>query len=185
MNSVRPVFLDRDGVINVDRGYVHRWDDFEFVPGVSKGLRQLSSAGHPLVVVTNQSGIGRGYFSETEFEDLTRRMRAHLTSLGISLTAVYHCPHHPEATVESYRRDCDCRKPAPGLLFRAADQLNLDLSRAIMVGDSARDLESAARAGVPHRILLGQPKDMLSSALATFSAPTFADATEHILGLDD
>jgi D-glycero-D-manno-heptose 1,7-bisphosphate phosphatase len=137
----RAVFLDRDGVINVDRGYVHRIEDFEFVPGIPFMLRELQLDGWRLVVVTNQSGIGRGLFTEDDYERVTQHMREQLAAHGVRLDGVYHCPHAPE-------QGCGCRKPAPGMLLRAAASLGLDLSRSVLVGDKESDMQAAHAAGL-------------------------------------
>ena len=159
MTSPRPAlrpaaFLDRDGVINVDRGYVFRRGDFEFVPGVLEGARRLSELGYALVVVTNQSGIGRGLYTEDDFHGLTRWMAESFAAAGAPIAGVYFCPHHPTEASGAFRRDCECRKPAPGMLTRAAQELALDLPASVMFGDRASDLQAAAAAGVARRILL-------------------------------
>jgi D-glycero-D-manno-heptose 1,7-bisphosphate phosphatase len=148
-------FLDRDGVINIDHGYVYRREDFQFVPGVLDAARGLAQQGLALVVVTNQSGIGRGLYSEDDFYQLTDWMKAQFADAGAPLAGVYFCPHHPDDAIGAYRRDCECRKPAPGLLLQAARELKLDLARSVLFGDKASDLQAARAAGVPHRVLLG------------------------------
>jgi len=149
-------FLDRDGVINEDHGYVHRWDDFEFVPGVVDGLGRLQAAGYALVVITNQSGIARGFYDEAALGLLHDRLRATLAGQGIELAAIEYCPHLPagQATVERYALACDCRKPAPGMILRAARALDLDLSRSLLFGDRASDVDAGRRAGVGRCVLL-------------------------------
>jgi len=151
----RAAFLDRDGVINVDRGYVSRREDFTFVPGVIEGARQLHELGYALVVVTNQSGIGRGLYSKDDFDTLTAWMKAEFANAGAPLAGVYFCPHHPSEAFGADRRACDCRKPAPGMLLTAAQELKLRLSACVMFGDKETDLEAARAAGVPLRVLLG------------------------------
>jgi ADP-L-glycero-D-manno-heptose 6-epimerase len=148
-------FLDRDGVINIDRGYVSRREDFTFVPGVIEGARQLHELGYALVVVTNQSGIGRGHYSKDAFDALTAWMKAEFAVASAPLAGVYFCPHHPSEAVGDYRRECDCRKPAPGMLFAAARELGIRLSASAMFGDKTSDLEAARAAGVSLRVLLG------------------------------
>lgn len=141
-------FLDRDGVINRDRAYVSRWEDFEFVPGAVDAMRRLKKAGYALVVVTNQSGIARGYYSEAQYQALTAAMQQALANAGAAVDAVYHCPHHPKGKVAELAIDCDCRKPAPGMILRAAKELNLSLPDSILVGDKPSDIEAARAAGV-------------------------------------
>lgn len=153
--GVRAAFLDRDGVINIDHGYVSRREDFTFVPGVIEGGRLLHELGYALVVVTNQSGIGRGLYSKGDFDALTEWMKAEFAGAGAPLAGVYFCPHHPTDAFGAYRRTCDCRKPAPGMFLAAARELGIRLSASAMFGDKVSDLEAARSAGVPLRILLG------------------------------
>jgi len=144
----KAAFLDRDGVINRDRAYVSRWEDFEVVPGAVDAMRRLKTAGYALVVVTNQSGIARGYYSEAQYQALTAAMQQALLDAGAAVDAVYHCPHHPKGKVAELAIDCDCRKPAPGMILRAAKELNLSLADSILVGDKPSDIEAARAAGV-------------------------------------
>jgi len=157
--TVAAVFLDRDGVINVDSGYVGDWDNFLFVPGAIEAMRTLCVAGYALVVVTNQSGIGRGFYTEEDFHVLTERMCKELSQCGVSIAGVYFCPHLPEATLPHYRKTCDCRKPRPGLIHRAMEELDIDLARSAMVGDKDSDMEAALASGIPHRyhVINGEP----------------------------
>lgn len=153
--ALRPAaFLDRDGVINVDHGYVCRREDFEFVPGVLEGARRLHALGYALVVTTNQSGIGRGLYTESDFAELSDWMRGRFAEAGAPLAGIYFCPHHPTEADGVYRVACACRKPAPGMLLQAATELGLDLGRSALFGDRASDLEAARAAGVPTRVLL-------------------------------
>jgi D-glycero-D-manno-heptose 1,7-bisphosphate phosphatase len=145
----RAAFLDRDGVINVDRGYVHRVEDFEFVPGALEACRELSRRGWLLVIATNQSGIGRGLYREEDFQRLTGWMRARFDQHGAPLAGVYFCPHHPADA-------CECRKPAPGMLLAAARELSLDLGRSMLFGDKCEDLMAARAAGIARRVLLAK-----------------------------
>ncbi|WP_018137965.1 MULTISPECIES: D-glycero-beta-D-manno-heptose 1,7-bisphosphate 7-phosphatase [unclassified Thioalkalivibrio] len=151
--SARALFLDRDGVINVDHGYVHRPDQVEFVPGIFELVAAATSRHWPVVVVTNQSGIGRGYYGDSDFRQLTDWMRERFAERGGRIEAVYHCPHHPHDAQPDYRRACPDRKPEPGMLLRARDDLDLDLPGSVLVGDRASDLEAARRAGVGARLL--------------------------------
>jgi D-glycero-D-manno-heptose 1,7-bisphosphate phosphatase len=150
----KAAFIDRDGVINLDRGYVHRWEDFEFVPGAVDAMRRLGSAGYALVVVTNQSGIARGLYDEHDVEVLGAKLREHLARENVHLAAIEYCPHLPEGSVPAFARTCDCRKPEPGMIVRAAQSLQLDLARSVLFGDKSSDIEAARRAGVSWHALL-------------------------------
>jgi len=177
----RAAFIDRDGVVNIDHGYVFRREDFQFVPGTLSACAQLHRRGLALVVVTNQSGIGRGLYGEDDYRRLTEWMRAEFAAAGAPLAGVYHCPHHPQAPLAEYRRACDCRKPAPGMLLAAARELSLDLSRSLLFGDKASDIEAAVAAGVPQRVLLGTDGRALPPAeLAPRATARFASLAEAV-----
>jgi D-glycero-D-manno-heptose 1,7-bisphosphate phosphatase len=144
------LFLDRDGVINLDRDYIYRPEQFEFVPGIFELARfWTNKLRRPIVVVTNQSGIGRGYFDENAYAKLTRWMCDRFASEGTSITRVYHCPYHP-------LDDHPWRKPKPGMLLQAASDLKLDPGRCAIIGDKMSDMEAGATAGIGLRILLGR-----------------------------
>jgi D-glycero-D-manno-heptose 1,7-bisphosphate phosphatase len=149
------LFLDRDGVINVDRGHIHRSDQFEFVPGIFQLARfWTNELRRPIVVVTNQSGIGRGYFDESAYAHLTRWMCDRFEAERAAITRVYHCPYHPVHGVGEYRRDHPWRKPNPGMILQAVSDLGLDPARCAIVGDKKSDIEAGAAAGLGLRILL-------------------------------
>lgn len=147
---LRPtLFLDRDGVLNEDLGYVSRWEDFRFIPGAARTVREANRSGWLVIVATNQSGIGRGYYSEADMQALHARMAEALAAEGARIDAIYHCPHHPEATVAAYRHpDPPLRKPNPGMLLQAIAEWPVDVARSLMVGDKEADMEAARRAGV-------------------------------------
>ena len=147
--EARPaIFLDRDGVINQERDYVHKIDEFHFVDGVFDACREMSKAGYRLIIITNQAGIARGYYTEDEFHHLTKWMLDEFRRHGVEIDDVYYCPHHPVHGVGKYRRDCDCRKPAPGMILRAAKEHSLDLRRSVLVGDKVSDIEAGRAAGI-------------------------------------
>jgi D-glycero-D-manno-heptose 1,7-bisphosphate phosphatase len=177
----RAAFLDRDGVINVDRGYVHRIEDFEFVPGTLEACRELARRGWLLVVATNQSGIGRGLYTVQDFHALTDWMRARFERSGAPLAGVYYCPHHPTDAIDGFRIQCDCRKPQPGMLLAAARDLSLDLVQSVLFGDKCEDLLAAQAAGIAHRVLLGKdgrvhPRDDCAPGLAMARFASLRDA---------
>jgi D-glycero-D-manno-heptose 1,7-bisphosphate phosphatase len=144
----KAAFVDRDGVIIVDSGFLHRVEDLVFLHGAIEGLQRLQAGGYLLVVITNQSGIARGLYTEADYLRLTAYMQQRLLAAGVQLSAVEYCPHLPDAAIARYRLDCDCRKPRPGMLERAAAALNIDLSASILVGDRATDIQAGRSAGV-------------------------------------
>ncbi|MGI4758971.1 MAG: D-glycero-alpha-D-manno-heptose-1,7-bisphosphate 7-phosphatase [Janthinobacterium lividum] len=146
---LRPaLFLDRDGVINVDTGFVYRPQDCILIEGIAPLVRTANQLGYFTCVVTNQSGIGRGLYTEQDFHSFMHHMRQELGVLGARIDAVYFCPFHPEHGVGVYRRESECRKPAPGMLRLAAQEHRLDLRRSAMVGDRCSDLVAGEAAGV-------------------------------------
>ena len=171
------VFIDRDGVINVDHGYVHKVDDFEYIDGVFEATRKLKEMGYLLVLVTNQSGIARGMFSEDEFMSLTEWMDWNFVDNGVEFDGIYYCPHHPEHGVGDYKQDCDCRKPKPGMLNTAKSFLKIDMDNSVMIGDKAEDMMAAEAAGVGTRILVktGKPVTEKGELLASAVLDSIAD----------
>ena len=143
----KAVFLDRDGTLNIDHGYVHKIDAFQFIEGSIDALKALKEMGYLLVLVTNQSGIARGYFSEDQFLQLTEWMDWSLADRGVDLDGIYYCPHHPEGKGE-YKEDCECRKPKSGMLLEAIKALRIDPAQSIMVGDKIEDLKAGIGAKV-------------------------------------
>lgn len=150
----RALFLDRDGVINEEIGYLIRSEDVRFVPGLFPLLRTAVELGYRLVVVTNQSGIARGLYTETEFHALMEWVAAELARERITLDCIYYCPYHPEHGEGQYRREHPDRKPGPGMLLRAAEELSLDLQQSLMVGDRCSDIAAANAAGLREAFLL-------------------------------
>jgi D-glycero-D-manno-heptose 1,7-bisphosphate phosphatase len=154
------LFVDRDGVINVDHGYVHRPEQFEFVPGIFRLARfWANELRRPIVVITNQSGIGRGHFDEGAYADLTRWMCNRFEAEGATIARVYHCPYHPVHGIGEYRRDHPWRKPNPGMILQAISDLGLDPARCAIVGDKMSDIEAGAAAGLGLRILVAARPD--------------------------
>lgn len=163
----RVLFLDRDGIVNVNHGYVHRREDTDWIPGIFDLCRAAVAAGLGLVVVTNQAGIARGYYSAESFADYTRWMHGCFAREGAGVLATYFCPHHPEGAVAGLAVPCGCRKPAPGMLLRAAHDLQIDLAGSLLLGDSASDVAAAESAGVPVAMLC---KDAQVRGLAHLAA---------------
>ena len=163
----RAVFLDRDGVLIEDTGYPDDPDRIPLLPGVAEGLARLQAANWRLIVVTNQSGIARGKFTLDRLADIHDRLRSQLTEAGISLDALYFCPHHPEAPLPEFHHACDHRKPLPGMLLSAARDLHLDLSQCWMIGDKESDVRAGHAAGC--------------RTVRLTAGPTAADATARDL----
>lgn len=156
MNRRPAVFLDRDGTINEQMGYVNHLSRFVLLPGVAQAVRLLNEHGIPAVVVTNQSGLARGYFPPALLDAVHAEMERLLAAEGARIDGIYVCPHHPEAKVAQYRQSCRCRKPLPGLLEQAAADLHLDLARSFIVGDRWSDLECGVLVGAtPVLVLTG------------------------------
>lgn len=150
------LFLDRDGVINVDRGYVHRIEDFEFIDGIFELCRCAKALGYKLVVATNQAGIGRGLYTEEQFHALTDWMKARFAEEGAALDGVYFCPTHPTAGIGAFRVESTFRKPGPGMLLQAARELDIQLAKSMMLGDKTSDRAAARNAGVGYFWHVGQ-----------------------------
>jgi D-glycero-D-manno-heptose 1,7-bisphosphate phosphatase len=148
------LFLDRDGVINQEINYLHRIEDFEFIPGIFSACRFFQARGYRLIVVTNQAGIGRGYYSEADFHTLNSWMLAQFQRQGIHITHTYFSPYHPTEGIGSYRCDHADRKPNPGMLHRAQQDWQIDLSQSILVGDKESDIQAGLRAGLSQTILV-------------------------------
>lgn len=176
------VFLDRDGVINVDHGYVHDEHDFEFIDGVFEATKQLKQMGYLLVLVTNQSGIARGKFSEDRFLSLTQWMDWNFVDHGVEFDGFYYCPHHPDYGDD---RDCECRKPKPGMFQSAQRFLDIDMAKSVMVGDKAQDLMAAEAAGVGQKILVrsGKPVTEQGEALASVVLDSLADVPHYLTNI--
>lgn len=145
--SLRAVFLDKDGTLVEDVPYNVDPAHVRLTPGAVDGLRALHAAGYRFIVISNQSGVARGYFGEPALRAVEARLQELLAHAGVALTGFYYCPHHPEGSVAGYARDCCCRKPAPGLILRAARDHDVDLGRSWLIGDILHDIEAGRRAG--------------------------------------
>ncbi len=139
--------MDRDGVIIEDTGYIGRVDRCRFLPGVTQAVKLLNAAGFKVIVVTNQSGVARGYFSEEAVREVNQFVTEKLAREGALIDRIYYCPHHKDGIIENYRKDCYCRKPNPGMIEQAVLDLGLDISKSFLIGDKASDIEAGRRAG--------------------------------------
>jgi D-glycero-D-manno-heptose 1,7-bisphosphate phosphatase len=152
--TARALFLDRDGVVNEEVGYLHRADEVRFVDGIFSLCRTAAGLGYRLIVVTNQAGIARGYYSEADFELVMEFMRGELRAEGVELDAVYYCPFHPEHGVGKYKCEHEDRKPGPGMLLRGAREFGLELGESVLVGDRCSDVGAANAAGLLQAFLI-------------------------------
>jgi D-glycero-D-manno-heptose 1,7-bisphosphate phosphatase len=150
----RALFLDRDGVVNVEVGYLHRAEEVRFVEGIFSLCRAAARLGYRLIVVTNQAGIARGYYSEADFHALMEFMRDQLRAEGVELDAVYYCPFHPEHGVGEYKREHEDRKPGTGMLLRGAKEFGVELTESVMVGDRCSDVTAANAAKLRQAFLI-------------------------------
>lgn len=139
----KALFLDRDGVVNVEKNYVYKIEDFEFMPGIFDLCKKYQNQGYLIIIFTNQAGIARGFYTEKDFQILTTWMVEQFQQNGVKISNVYHCPHHPDFTGE-----CECRKPNPGMLLKADKDFNIDFENSIVVGDKQSDLEAGKRCGI-------------------------------------
>ncbi|MCP9860386.1 MULTISPECIES: D-glycero-beta-D-manno-heptose 1,7-bisphosphate 7-phosphatase [unclassified Cyanobium] len=174
----RALFLDRDGVINVEKNYVHTIEDFDFIDDIFSLCRAAVDREMLLVVVTNQAGIGRGFYTETDFWRLTLWMKTHFEREKAPIAKVYYCPYHPVFGIGDYRQNSIDRKPNPGMLLRARDDLGIDLANSLMIGDKESDMLAAAAAGVGKKILLasdgaGIAADAVCQSLAAIQSLLF------------
>jgi len=154
----RVLFLDRDGVINVEKEYLFKIEDFKFIEGIFELCRYYIELGYLIIVVTNQSGIARKYYSENDFDVLTQWMIDEFSKNDIVISKVYHCPHHPNISGK-----CNCRKPNPGMLIKANQEFDVDMSSSIIVGDKERDIEAGINAGLRETYLFDESKSVTSS----------------------
>jgi histidinol-phosphate phosphatase family protein len=181
----RAVFLDRDGTINEEVGYLRRLDQLKVFPGAAAAIRALNRAGIKVVVVTNQSGVARGYFAEDFINEVHGLLQEQLDREGAWIDAFYHCPHHPTEGQPPYRRECNCRKPAPGLLRRASRDLQIDLDRSYMIGDTLKDIQAGKAVGAKSILVktgYGAEEKIEGAFLPDHIAPDLQGAVNWILG---
>jgi D-glycero-D-manno-heptose 1,7-bisphosphate phosphatase len=180
------IFLDKDGTLVPDIPYNVQPDRIELVRGAATALQRLDRAGYRLIVISNQSGVARGMFVESALGSVERRLRALLHDIAVPLAGFYYCPHHPEGSVAPYAVDCDCRKPAPGLLLRAARDLDIAIERSWMIGDILNDVEAAHRAGCRAALLLNGGEtmwDLSPPRMPDVMAPDLESAANRILSI--
>lgn len=147
-DMLKAAFLDRDGVLNINHGHVHTRDQFDWMPGALEAVRNLNHRGYAVIIITNQAGIAKGYYTEQQFHDLMAWMIAQIEATGGKITAYYFCPHHPTEGYPPYVQDCRCRKPRPGMILAAIEDHHIDAAHSVFIGDKGSDMEAAAAAGV-------------------------------------
>ena len=175
----KALFLDRDGVINVDHGYVGHYKDFEYLDGIFELVKSYSDYGYKIVIVTNQSGIARGLYTEQDFSVLMNAVKADFAQRGVGEIAIYYCPHHVEGAIAQYAVPCNCRKPKPGMLLQAADDLAINLTASILIGDSWRDIEAAHEAGISKSYYLSEQAMPKSSEITSVIQVTQLNQVPH------
>lgn len=175
------LFLDRDGVINIDHAYVHKREDFDFVDGIFELVRTARERGCLVFVVTNQAGIGRGKYTEADFHRLTDWMCAEFASRGAAIDKVYFCPYHAEHGVGAYKIDSPFRKPNPGMILQAAQEFDVDLAASVLLGDMETDIQAGTRAGVGRTLLFCPPGHARpASTLAHAIVGSHAEVHAHL-----
>ena len=177
----KALLLDRDGVINIDKSYVYKVEDFEFTEGLFESLLRFQQAGFLLIIVTNQAGIGRGFYTEDDFWALTAWMTGQFEAHGIRIANVYFCPYHPVHGIDKYKRDAFCRKPNPGMILQAMREFQLDLASSVIIGDKESDIEAGLRAGIGTTILI-RDCDASFTTAATFTVRHVGEAAELFFG---
>lgn len=165
----KALFLDRDGVVNVEKDYLYKIEDFEFIEGIFELCRHYASLGYLIFIVTNQSGIARGYYTEEQYNEVTRWMIKEFAKEGVEIAQVYHCPHHP-----SISGACSCRKPQSGMLLEAQEEFDLDLEHSIIVGDKERDIEAGLNAGLRETYLFDSEGSVSSSKASRIVSTLYA-----------
>ena len=173
--NTKTIFLDRDGVINIEKNYLYKIDDFEFIDGIFNSCKYLISLGYEIIIITNQSGIAREYYSEKDFQNLTDWMLSQFNNNGIKILNIFYCPHSPNS-------NCNCRKPKPGMLIEAKNMHNIDMEKSWMIGDSERDILAATRAGINNTVIVrsGHKVNYLKSS-AKFLLDSISQISQVIL----
>jgi D-glycero-D-manno-heptose 1,7-bisphosphate phosphatase len=181
------VFIDRDGTLNEERGFIRRVEDFELIPGAAGAVRKLNNRGIPTCIISNQSGVARGYLSEEDLVLIHAKLRSELEKEKAWVDRIYYCPHHPAGSVPPYNIECDCRKPRSGMMKRGETELQIDLARSFVIGDKPSDVKAGKGIGATSILVLtGYGEGSLArmkdeGIVADFIAPSIVEAVEFIL----
>ncbi len=178
----KAIFLDRDGTLNPDPGYISSPDDFNIFSGVAEALSRLQNAGFLLILITNQSGISRGLISPAQLEKIHEKLQTQLAVSGTRLDAIYYCPHHPDFPYIDGLSDCNCRKPAPGMILQAIKEHNIDPASSFMVGDRSSDIKIALKTGVTPVLIGATP---LAGYETVITFPTIGAAADWIINQNE
>jgi D-glycero-D-manno-heptose 1,7-bisphosphate phosphatase len=165
----KSIFLDRDGVINHDKNYLHKVDDFEFIKGIFVACRQFNTLDYKIIIVTNQSGISRGYYTEEDYQKLTHWMITQFKEQSVNILDVFHCPHTDNFS-------CQCRKPKPGMLLKAKSKHSINMKKSWMIGDKERDIAAANAAGIEKTILLRSSYEIYKPSNASFTIDSILES---------
>lgn len=182
----KAAFLDRDGVINFEKNYVYKVDDFALIPGVIEALKMLQDMGFLLVIITNQAGIAKGYYGLQDLYELHAHLEKKFGQEGVHFDGIYFCPHHPESIFEHLAVPCSCRKPQPGMILNAAKDLNIDLDSSVLFGDKVTDIKAAKLAGLSKSYLLrsGHSLTKTDEIEADYVSDNLLTAVHDLRGLD-
>ena len=176
----KALFLDRDGVINEEKNYVHRVEDFEFMDGIFELLAHAQSLNYLLIVITNQAGIARGYYTERDFHKLNDWMVDQFKEKGVHINQVYFCPFHPTHGLDEYKKESEFRKPGPGMILQAQKELNVNLPQSVLIGDKESDIEAGLKAGVGKTILLKSDRYKAENTKASLKVNTLKEIKPHL-----
>ncbi len=191
MSAQIGVFIDRDGTLNEERDFICRAEDFELIPGAAEAVRKLNNRGIPTCVISNQSGVARGYLTEGDLLLIHAKLRAELEKENAWVDRIYYCPHHPTEGIPPYNVECDCRKPGPGMMRRGERELNIDLARSFVVGDKTTDVQAGKAVGATTVLVLtGYGRSSLAEIkkeriAADHISPSIVEAVEYIIGRID
>lgn len=180
----KALFLDRDGIINIDHGYVHKIEDFEFVDGIFELCKRAIDKGYQIFVITNQAGIARGMYDIPTFEKLSKWMVAAFAEQNIEISKVYFCPHHPLKGVNEFVMSCQCRKPEPGMIIQAQQEFGVNLAKSIFIGDKLSDMQAADNAGIDCKILMNSryvDKQVAEQIAGTIEIQSLTEALAYVI----